>query len=192
MPHEARLAQVRSIEGCGKAIAALVAYGVDHQLKEGKISEIELWEILSDYLNRDEFRKYYDPNTMSSYDGFHEFTRGKDIEALWRLVLKIPEGVSHVLIQHLPVDVGLSSGIPDEVLSGMTDGQLETLFRRNDIGYSWLRKKIFFEADKKRDRVRRAAILYNFDLTYDEFPAILRKSPEEKERFYETCHIPMT
>ena len=70
MPHEARLAQVRSIRGCGEEIAALVSYGVDHQLKEGKISEIELWEILSDYLNREEFRKYYDPNT--SYGGFQE------------------------------------------------------------------------------------------------------------------------
>jgi hypothetical protein len=33
-------------------MANLIGHAVDHQLKEGKVSVIELFEILSDYVNR--------------------------------------------------------------------------------------------------------------------------------------------
>src|SRR5438132_13724477 len=50
LPHEARLAKVRLLHGSGEAMANLIGHAVDHQLKEGKVSTIELFEILSDYV----------------------------------------------------------------------------------------------------------------------------------------------
>jgi hypothetical protein len=172
LPHDARLAKVRSLHGSGEAMASLIGHAVDHQLKEGKVSEIELFEILSDYINKTEFRKHYGPDN-ESYDGLTEHLRGKDIDALWRLALKVPEGISHILIENLPPAAGLSSGIADDVLSGMSDGQLTTLFSREDIQLRELRKKVFFEAGDERGEVKGAAIRYNFDLDYAEFGAIL-------------------
>jgi hypothetical protein len=172
LPHGARLAKVRSLHGSGEAMASLIGHAVDHQSKEGKVSAIELFEILSDYVNKTEFKKHYGSDN-ESYDGLTEQLRGKDIDALWRLALKVPEGISHILIENLPPGAGLSSGIPDDVLSGMSDGQLTTLFSREDIQLKELRKKVFFEAGDERGEVKGAAIRYNFDLDYAEFGAIL-------------------
>jgi len=180
LPHGARLAKVRLLKSSGEGMATLIAHAVDHQLKEGKISEIELFEILSDYLNKPSFSDHYNPNRELGYDGFGEYLAGKDINALWRLVLKLPESISHILIEKLPPGVGLSPGIPDDVLNGMSDHQLSTLFYRDDIDLRDLRRKVFFNAEEKRDRVRSAAICYNFDLKYREFAAILAKPEEEK------------
>ncbi len=139
LPHEARLAKVRKLTYGGQKVAKLVSHAVEHSLKDGKISEIELFEILADYLNKPEFKSRYTEDQLC-YDGVGEFLAGKDIEALWELVPKVPENISHVLIEHLPESAGLSSGIPKHVLDGMNDLQLETLFYRSDISLKKLRK----------------------------------------------------
>lgn len=84
LPHEARLAKVRLVKNNGQAMAILIAYASDHLLKEGKISEIEIFEILSDYLNNPSFREHYNPNRELSYDGFGEHLDGEDVKALDR------------------------------------------------------------------------------------------------------------
>ena len=120
--------------------------------------------------------------TTRAYDGFTEYGRGKDVDTLWRLVLKVPEYISDILIKSLPPGAGLSSGIPEDVLSGMSDGQLTTLFNREDIDLKELRKKVFFEAGEKRDEIKGAAIRYNFDLDYSEFGKILHLPKSEAGR----------
>ena len=144
LPHEARLAKVRRLTGSGKEVAKLISYAVNHQLKDGRVSEVELFEILTDYLNKPEFKESY-VERQRSYDGFARVQSSKDIEALWELVLKVPENLSHVIIEHLPESAGLGSDIPKQVLEGMSDRQLQTLFYRADIGLDKFRKKKFFE-----------------------------------------------
>ena len=178
LPQEARLAKVRSLSGSGEEMANLIGYAVDHQLKEGKVSAIEVFEILSDYINKTEFKKHYGPDN-ESYDGLIEFGRGKDVDALWRLALKVPEVVSHILIANLPPGAGLSSGIPEDVLSGMNDGQMITLFKRDDIDLRDLRRKVFFQAGAKQNELKDAAISCNFDLDYTEFAGILIREKNE-------------
>ncbi|MGW8181832.1 MAG: hypothetical protein ACWGQW_24140, partial [bacterium] len=101
LPQEARLAYARSLGGSGEKLAKLISHAVDHYLKDGTVSEIELFEILSDYLNDPKFKQYY-ANDVVRYDGWVKYSGGRDIDALWELVLKVPEGISHVLITHLP------------------------------------------------------------------------------------------
>jgi hypothetical protein len=184
LPHEARLAKVRSLCGSGEVMANVISHGVDYHLKEGKVSAIELSEIISDYVNKAEFKNHYGPDN-ESHDGFTEYGRGKDIDALWHVVPKLPDSLSDILIRTLPTGAGLSSGIPEDVLSRMTDHQLTILFKREDVGLKELRKKIFFEAADNRDDVKCAAIWYNFDLNYTEFATILAKPKIEATRFIE-------
>jgi len=180
LPHDARLAKIRFLRGSGAAMANLIGHAVDHQLKDGTVSVIELFEILSDYVNKTEFKTYYASENESN-DGFTEYSRGKDIDALWRLVLKVPEVASHVLIEKLPPSAGLGSGIPEDVLSGMSSTQLIALFTRVDIQLEDLRKKIFREATNDRDELKAAAIRYHFDLDYAEFADILAVPKNETD-----------
>lgn len=181
LPHEARLAKVRQLSGSGEAIARLIAYAADNYLEQGQVSEIELYEILADYLNKPSFREHYgEDRWRSRYGGFGEYMAGKDIEALWALVAKVPEGISHVLIEHLPEQAGLGSGIPQDILEQLTPGQLETLLYRRDIGLKEFRRKIFKQAAERLDKVRSAAISCNFDLSYDDLSEVLAKSNNEK------------
>jgi hypothetical protein len=186
LPHQARLACVCRLKGFGENIAKLIEYAVDHQLRDGTVSEIELFEILSDYVNRDEFKDWYKfDRTRARYDGFGQYLEGKDIEALWRLILKLPEQVSSVLVENLPPSAGLSAGIPEEVLSGMSKRQLEILFYRADVGLQDLRKKMFLSEGEGHEDLRGAAVCHNFDLTYAEFGAILEKPEEQKVKILE-------
>ena len=179
LPHEARLAKVRQLESRGKEMATLIAHAVDHQLKEGKVSEIQLSEILSDYVNKPSFKEHYDPDQDFSYDGYAEYLHDEDIEALWRLVPKLPEDMSYILIENLP-PARLATNIPEDILNGMTNYQLLALFRREDIDLRKFRKKIFFDVNEKRDEAKSASIAYNFYLDYEEFAAILAKPKKER------------
>ncbi len=184
LPQGVRLAKVRCLGGYGEEMVNLISYAVDHQLKIGTVSEIDLFEILSDYLNSREFAAHYKSDELS-YDGFGQYLKGKDIVALWHLVLKVPESVSYVLIANLPEHAGLKSNIPEDLINGLNEGQLAELLHRKDIILKDLRKKVFFKSDEKEDLnedskfehdfLRNAAIAYNFDLTYQEFAEVLAK-----------------
>jgi len=184
LPQEARLAKVRQLKGSGETLAALIEHAVNHQLQEGKISEIELFEILSDYVNKPSFRERYDADRLEdSYDGFGAFLDRKDIEVLWALVPKLPEKISYVLIEHLPPAAGPShgiSGIPENVLREMTPGQLARLLYRQDVGLEEFRKELFLRPAKRLDRLRSASIAFHFDLECTEFSQILSRPEQEK------------
>lgn len=181
LPQEARLAKVRQVCDSGEAIASLIAFATDNYLEQGKVSEIELYEILVDYLNKPSFREYYgEDRWRSRYDGSGEYWAGRDIEALWALVAKIPESISHVLIEHLPERAGLSTGIPENIFEQLTPRQLETLLYRRDILLKEYRRKIFKKTAERWGRVRDAAISCNFDLSYNDFSEILAKADDEK------------
>ncbi len=181
LPQEARLAAVREIRGGGEAIATLITYAANNHLEEGKVSETELYEILEDYLNRQSFRKYYgEDEWRSQYDGYGEFRAGKDIDALWALVVKVPEDIAHLLINHLPDQAGLNSGIPQNILGQLTPQQLSTLLYRKDIVLKDFRREVFKRPADRLDAARCGAISYNFDLSYEEFSEILNKPDREK------------
>jgi len=183
LPQEARLALVRRMVGGGNKVAALISHAVDHQLKKGIVSEIELFEILSDYMNKAEFKNHYkDDIENPSSDGWKEYDKGRDIDSLWRLVPQLPEVLSHILIENLPPGAGMSPGIPDDVLQGVSDRQLTTLLYRQDIELPEFRKRIFFEADKERSEVKYAAISHHFDFQYRELAEILAKPDQERMR----------
>jgi hypothetical protein len=189
LPHKARLAKVRSVWGAGEEVANLISYAVEHQLRDGRVSERELFEILSDYLSRSEFKNRYIQDGLC-YDGLEEYSIGQELEALWELVLNVPESLSRIIIEHLPASGGLSTGIPKHVLDGMSDRQLRTLFYRPDIGLEEFRKQKFFETveangekdGSSREGTQCAAVSFAFELTDDEFATVLAKPGEQRVR----------
>lgn len=176
LPQEARLAKVRLLSGTGdgERIAVLLSQVADKHLKDGTVSEVELYEILADYLVKPEFQEKYGDLMAATCP------ERMDIESLWRLVPKLPKGLSHVLIENLPEPSVKVSNIPEDIIDTMTDNQLATLLYREDIGLEELRKKLFWEAGEERDKIKTAAVCSNFHLEYDEFAKILAKPPKER------------
>ncbi len=192
LPHQARLAVVRSLSGCGEDIAAVVRYAIDNCLENNTVTEDELSDILLDYLNKPEFRPHYEKDSYS-YDGYGEYLKGKDLGALWGLVPKVPPSCSYVLIKYLPSSGGLAHDIPEKIVNKLDDSQLEWLLGRDDIGFEDLRKKIFWEhansVQEKNEEddeswskssLLSAAISHNFQLSYDDFAKILSKPEKQK------------
>ncbi|RVC60715.1 hypothetical protein EN759_30470 [Mesorhizobium sp. M00.F.Ca.ET.038.03.1.1] len=179
LPHQARLARVRKLVSGGEQVAKLISYAVEHQLKDDRTSEVQLSEMLLDFLKKPEFKARFEEDQLGYCDG--GFQSRKDVEALWNLVPAAPEGVSRVLVECLPENSGARSVIPEHVLHDMDDRQLATLFCRDDVGLEKLRKRKFFEAaerqekDFAKDHMRSAAITHAFDLTNEEFSEVLSK-----------------
>jgi hypothetical protein len=115
LPQAARLALVRAERGGrGKVIAGLISHAVEHQLKAGLVSEIELLEILIDYLGSPQFHEYYrSEHNHRDREGYRE----RDMEALWKLVPTLPGALWYPLVQHLPEGEG---GIDKDVLVKLT------------------------------------------------------------------------
>ncbi len=177
LPHHERLARVRLLTMGGDYIANLISQAVDRKLKDGKVTELELYEILADYLIKPEFQEKY-TDTRVTYDGWATYSEDRDIDHLWKLVPKVPEKISYLLIQNIPS--ASRRNIPGDVVNAMSDHQLRTLLYRKDIKLVGLRKKIFLDSEKYSDGERAAAITSNFQLDNREFANLLLKPPEEK------------
>lgn len=184
LPQAARLAKIRLLIGGGQWIAALISEALNKQLKDGTVTELELYEILADYLNKPAFRERY-ADTGLTYDGYNEYSKGADIESLWELVPKLPGSLSALLLEALPESAGLKSEIPKHVLDALTDTQLEILLSRKDIGLGELRKNLFWAAGITRERLRSAAVRVNFQIDNEEFASILAKPPKERVNILE-------
>lgn len=179
LPHPARLAKVRKLRMGGENIAALITYGIENLLNQGKVSELELYEILSDFLISPSFRDFYGKES----DHYElEYQQEKGLKALWQLIPKVPEKLSYVLLLNLPGQVGLVDHplSPSTVLDQLQPLQIQTLLYRKDIELNEFRKQIFRKPAERLDDLRCAAISSNFDLTYREFSNILQKPDEEK------------
>ncbi|MFZ0256418.1 MAG: hypothetical protein WAN46_12380 [Gammaproteobacteria bacterium] len=169
LPQEARLAMVRNLAGAGKQIAGIIGHG----LRSRVASDVELLEILCDYVNNS-----YSQTRCSQIDwrdpsSHADWEIGQDLEALWRLVPMLPNAASKLLIKQLPERAGFSFEIPHEVLDSFTDEQAIWLLERPDIEVKALRKAIALGREGRDKPVRISAMKHNFDLSYQEFSALI-------------------
>ncbi len=186
LPHEARLAIVRSLCAMGQDVAELIRYALANEVPNHRVTASELGDLLLDYVTNPQFRLHYDPENEMN-DGWAEHGRGKDIEALWALVPDVPEATSYVLISNLPERGSIGSSIPDNVIDGMSRPQIELLLERQDIGLQELRRKIFLEGMRAHDEMddatsslRVRAISCNLRLSHAEFAEVLLADEKKK------------
>jgi len=179
MPHEARLAKVRTLTGAGEKIAKLFT-NTETYIKENKITEHEAYEILADYVGSLDFKKEYQPEQKFSFSGWGEHRKGKDVEELWKLTTMIPESISYPLLRALPESAGLwVDRLMPELLDKLNHRQLSTIFYRDNIHLMPFRKQVFFNPERPGmskyavDDLRVSACSHNFNLTHEEFASLL-------------------
>lgn len=186
LPHDARLAVVRSMISGGEKIAKVIAYAIDNQLKENKVSETELYEILCDYLEKPSFREYYN----SWGDRYrYEYPLGelRDIRALWELVPKLPEAISYVLIENLPNTIVREAALPATVLKELNTRQLKKLLYRSDVGLEEFRKELFWKTAPQDFMTWTAATSHILTWTVRSSLKFLPSRRKRELRFYFTC-----
>lgn len=184
-PHDARLAIVRSMVKGGEEIAKCITHAIDHQLKEGGVSEIELFEILCDYVNKPSFREYY-ASWRDRYGDEYPGNELRDIRALWALVPKLPEAISYVLIENLPATVAHEQAIRDEMPKQMNSRQINKLLYRADVVLETFRKEMFWKTEPNDFMRLGAAVSHNFNLNVTEFAKILAKPEKERAEILNT------
>lgn len=122
------MAQVRQLGiGSGnKFMASLITYAVENLIEKGEVSEIELEEILTDYLVRPSFKKQCKMGNFRYDLDPRRIDKAKaDLDALWHLVPKIPEKRSYLLLTHLPSRPDyFNPDIPPDVLDRLTSNQM--------------------------------------------------------------------
>lgn len=183
LPQEARLAIMRSTCGSGREIAQLVTYALTRQVREGAASEVELFEILCDYVTSPRFKQRY--SRTHSDQAFAALLQD-DLSCLWDLILQLPEESAQLLIQHLPTLADPENGVPFRILEQLTSEQLCTLLDREDIQLRAFRKHIFFHRSEEEDfLLRGAALRHHFTLTYQEFVDIIKQPVEACESLLE-------
>jgi hypothetical protein len=158
LPHDARLATVRLLEG-GRQMVAILEYAAEHALKEGNISERELEEVITDYAAKPQFMQYY---SELPGDGYDAFCREKELKSFWAIVHKFPDNAAQIMIENLPSGNGLDSiedALPEEVFRSFSEKQLITLLYRKDIFLFGLRRELIF--NKETDSLLRYAAASN-------------------------------
>lgn len=170
LPQPARLALVRDRVGAGKRIAATVK----RALQCGGLSDTELVEILTDYVNSPRFQQSCRPtDPRDPHCGNAEWEISQEVRSLWQLVPLLSHSVSRWLIRSLPDRVGASPAVPPEVLDGLTDEQAIAFWERPDIELKAVRKTIALGRAGRDRPVRLSAMRHHFDLTYEEFSALI-------------------
>lgn len=160
-------------------IVDIISYGVEEALEKRCISELNLGQLVEEFVNHKKFK-----NTFGTYPtsaGSSIYLKGKHLEDLWKLVLKLPENASYPLIANLPTEAGFTTEIPKDVLNHLNERQLSILFKRSDVELTKFRKRIFHEKlNDEYSPLLYEAIGHNFDLTNKEFLEILKKPKKEK------------
>jgi hypothetical protein len=162
---EARLALVRGLAFIygAEQIATIIQYAIDHQFKDGTLSPLEVRDILIDYLNRPSLREEYGPHSSR-----------QELTTLWKLLPGLPWEIAWVLAKYLPplrwVDIPLDT----ESLLAIEEYSLSALLYRDDIRLNDFRQYVFRHRTELSTRLVRAAISSNFDISNDDFHAVLR------------------
>lgn len=177
LPHEERLAVVRELKGGGEAIANIVRDALGEEYNS-KVSQLEIAEVVLDFLGSKNFKKHYGSDRYR-WDGWAEYQRRRDLEALWLLVSDVPDLIATALLQHLP-DFGELEESIAQITAKFDQWHWESVFQRAEIGLGELRVEKFFQclAEEKRgvkstSAFRMSCMMHNFYLLDAEFAQVL-------------------
>lgn len=182
LPQDARLACVRDQNNSGQLIASFVEYAIDHQGDGSAASKSELKELLSEYVGGAFFREtYFTDPYKPSIDGWSDYEKGKDIDALWTLVPKLSIELADILVNSLPMSSGLSSERSKEFLLSLNPCLLNRILRKRENKLRDFRRAVFWDGTGVvKEYTVSDAVQWNFDLTLEEFGKILALPNEER------------
>jgi hypothetical protein len=160
----------------GEAFASLVEWAVERNA----IPDGELFDLVMEYLDNPRLKTEWEGWAAENLDRWKyepPWHEQRQIEALWRLVMKCPQNIALHLIKNLPTRIiGDETNIPDEVLDWLPGWSLSWFFSREDIHFEEFRKKVFFSTDARyTDSNRVAAVSHHFDLSDEECHRLLKE-----------------
>lgn len=147
--HTERLALVNGVKEDGEKIAKLLRCATKDLLPTKAVTIEEMLDVLLQYLGGETIAErvaHSEDYARRFYDGFAEYRTGESIRALWEVIPDIPKALSYVLIECLPEEAGLQSGIPTQIIEALDEHQLESLLYRDDVTLKELRRKLFKES----------------------------------------------
>lgn len=194
LSHDEKLARARGSHIDGTYFAEILqAAAEDGKFEDGN-AQIELIELLVEYLNNDNNNATYYLKESNYIDGYLDYKLGQELENLWNVIPKLPEFAGQILVRSLPPK---SSGLGIDPFKGiiydLTDDQLNDLLMREDIPLIKFRKEVFWRDEIKKDKDTFGitqfwgqAAFHHFSLDEEEFSKILNKPiKEQKKRFQE-------
>lgn len=180
LPQDARLARLRLLEANALDVSKIITHAIDNHLVDGRLTELELLEMLADYIIKPSFKAHLEGDEWRKrYDGWGQHQAGIEIEALWNLIPICPRSIAFFLIQHLPPKAGFYREVKDDILETLTEEQLTALLYRKDIGLRGLRRKFYLD-HTRGEAVRSSAVSANFEAEYSDITDILSLGDKEK------------
>ena len=183
LPQGIRLAKFRS-PSLFDDYPSLISQAVNQGIFNTKSKELELYELLKEYVNNPTFKD--DFSQELEYDGSSEYYKGKRLTAWWGLVPKLPDIAANVLIEKLPEKTAMSDGL-EGLVDNFSNKQLNTLLWREDIQLSDFRKKLFWQDKIETDsyaiydkELWAQSCSSNFFLDDDDFSKLLSLEIDEK------------
>ncbi len=169
----------------GKFLANFISSLLDNDLINNNDREDELYYILSEYIQSSQFKE--DFRKELEIDGYLEYSKGRDLEALWNLVPKLPIRSAHALVESLPEKAAMTDFNIDFWRDKFTNNfLLDEFLWRKDIRLSDFRKEVFWRGKRpeNKDTINRheweSACSNNFTIKDEDFDKLLTLPREEK------------
>ena len=104
----------------------------------------------------------------------------RSVEALWEAIPNLPDDLSSLLIERLPLTEGVRSNLPTTLFDKFEEKQLEQLLRRDDITLTELRRTLY--KNSTNPKLRQAAVSSpNFELQNSDISALMYEPMEPVE-----------
>ena len=194
--HDERLARVRSGHLDGKSFAKSLERAAKDKHFEETNAQIELIELLDEYLSNHYNNNGYYMEEHTFIDGWRDSDISKELESLWDVIPRIPELAGRLLVKKLPARARNMGMNPyKNILYDLRDEQLEFFLIRKDIKVEEFRKEIFWRDEIPNDNEDKfmpyrefwsQASLYHFKLNEEEFATILSLPPKEQQKRLES------
>lgn len=162
--HARRLVEINNERGNhGEKVAEAFLYATEKLLPADKITIAEMLDVLLQYLSVDSIKAVLEEKAEHDdffMDGWGRFSSGKDLEALWGAIPKLPMELQYVLVQSLPNNAGMSKNLAASVAEQLDPEILAQLLWRNDVPLPELRSKVFLEGDQEWLRAAAMSSMY--------------------------------
>ena len=187
--HQERLARVRSGHLNGDLLAEELTKAIENNYFSDADKEIELLELLDEYLSNDENNENYYVKDYHYIDGFRDHSITKELKALWNVVPKLPGLAGELMVQKLPHNAPMGNELFKSINKDLTNEQLSCLLVRKDIVATDFRKEVFWRDEiPSEDKYApftqfwAQASNHHFRLDEEEFAKILSLPVKEQEK----------
>ena len=181
--HTERLALVNGLQAGGEKVANLLRFAAQDLLPLGVVTIEELVDVLLQYISwkpLSERLAYTEEYAIRECDKTARILGRKSVQALWEAIPDLPDDLTYLLIDRLPLTEGVSSNLSPTLFDGFDEHQLEQLLHRDDIPLKKLRRTLY--ENSRNTQLRQAAVSSrHFELQDCDISALVYEPMEQME-----------